>query len=78
MRISELRRLMVDEFGEAYAGSVAADHHLAALGGRTVDEAVAAGQDPRAVWLALCDSVGIPESRRLGKDRPLRRDGRVD
>lgn len=74
MRVSELRRLMDDEFGSSYASSVAADHRMAAIGGRTVDEAVADGLEPRSVWLALCDSYDIPQARRLGKDRPLRRD----
>lgn len=74
MRLSALRRLMADEFGEHYAASVAADHTMAALGGRTVDDAVAAGVEPRVVWEALCDSFDVPAERRLGRDRPLRRD----
>ncbi|AKT52198.1 DUF3046 domain-containing protein [Arsenicicoccus sp. oral taxon 190] len=78
MRVSELKRLLDDEFGASYASSVAADHQMGALGGRTVDQAVAAGIDPRTIWLALCDSYDIPPERRLGKDRPLRRDAPLD
>jgi hypothetical protein len=40
-------------FGEAYAPSVAADQVLATLGGRTVNEALAAGEQTVTVWRAV-------------------------
>lgn len=69
MRLSEFWELMNDEFGEAYATSLAGRHLLHALGDRTVNEALEAGEPPRTVWVALCDDMGVPESRRLGVDR---------
>ena len=78
MRLSDLRRLLDEEFGPGYAPTVAADHRISGLGSRTADEAVADGAQPRTVWLALCDDFEVPESRRLGRDRPLRRDAPLD
>lgn len=59
--------LMDDEFGPAYASTLARDHVLGALGGATAQQAIEAGEPPRAVWAALCDDFDVPESRRLGK-----------
>jgi hypothetical protein len=42
------------------------------VGGRTAVEALRAGQNPRAVWLAVCEMQDVPQERRLGKDRPLK------
>lgn len=64
--MSHFWTLMEDEFGPAYAGSLARDHVLGALGNRTVLQAIADGEPPRAVWEALCDDMGVPEERRLG------------
>ena len=64
---------MNDEFGESYAVSLASRHLLHALGDRTVNEALDAGEPPRTVWLALCDDMGVPEHRRLGVDRKPQR-----
>jgi hypothetical protein len=69
VRLSKFWELMNDEFGEAYATSLASRHLLHALGDRTVNEALEAGEPPRTVWVALCDDMGVPESRRLGVDR---------
>ena len=69
VRLSRFWELMNDEFGEAYASSLARQHHVGALGDRTVLEALDAGESPRSVWLALCDDMDVPESRRLGVDR---------
>ncbi|WP_270887663.1 DUF3046 domain-containing protein [Pedococcus sp. 5OH_020] len=69
MRLSKFWELMNDEFGEAYAGSLARHHVLAALGDRTPEQALAAGESPRRVWQALCDDMDVPEARRLGVER---------
>ena len=63
---------MAEEFGEAYAGSLARTQHLTALEGRTAEQALAAGVAPRAVWTALCDQMDVPEARRHGRDLPPR------
>ena len=68
MRISHFWTLMNDEFGEAYAPTLARRHVLGVLGGRTVLEALDEGVHPRVVWLALCDDMDVPQERRFGRD----------
>lgn len=63
---------MDEEFGEAYSRSLAATQALTAFGGRTVAELIDAGEPPRRVWEALTEQMGVPEERRLGRDRPIR------
>lgn len=72
MRVSEFWRLMDGEFGSASGRHLAATMSLTALGSRTADDALAAGEDPRDVWLAVCRMKDVPESRWLGEDVPLR------
>ncbi|WP_369052970.1 DUF3046 domain-containing protein [Kineococcus terrestris] len=72
MRHSEFWTLVEDEFGAAYGRSLAADQVLLALEDRTPRQALDAGVDPKAVWLALCEAMDVPPERRLGKD-PARR-----
>jgi hypothetical protein len=55
---------MNDEFGPVRAAAVSRDHVLADLGGRTVEQALEAGIDPRKVWLAVCDAYDVPLKRR--------------
>jgi hypothetical protein len=55
---------MEDHFGEGYARSVARDHVLARLGGRTVEQAIAAGEPTRKVWRAVCDEFEVPARKR--------------
>jgi len=74
MRISQFWTLMDDEFGAAYAPTLARHHVLGVLGGRTVLEALDQGEHPRVVWLALCDDMDVPQERRLGRDTTPRRD----
>src|ERR1700722_6640841 len=62
--------LMRAEFGEAYAESVAKDYVLSGLGGRTVNKALADGEDAKVVWRAVCDTFNIPESFRKKASRP--------
>ncbi|WP_194397984.1 DUF3046 domain-containing protein [Microbacterium atlanticum] len=68
MRRSEFHRAVSDEFG-ARAGAVVTDLVLSAVGGRTAADAIAAGVDPREVWLALCDELDVPAERRYGVGR---------
>ena len=68
MRLSDFWRLMDDEFGAAYARSLARDHVLGALGNRTALEALESGVKPRETWLALCADMDVPMERRLGKE----------
>jgi len=66
VRLTEFRGLMQAQFGPLRAPSVAQDHVFAALDGRTADEALAAGEDPKVVWLAVCDDFDIVGSLRFG------------
>jgi hypothetical protein len=58
---------MDDEFGTGYARTVARDQVVAALGGRTAEEALAAHVPPRDVWFALCEVMDVPQERRWGR-----------
>ena len=55
---------MDDKFGALYAQSYAADQVIAELGYRTVRDALAAGEDAKAVWRAVCDATAAPDSER--------------
>ena len=74
MRRSEFDRAVAGEFG-ARANAVVTDLFLSQVGGRTAAEAIAAGVDPREVWLALCEELDVPPERRYGVGRlePRRR-----
>jgi hypothetical protein len=65
---------MDDEFGAAYSRVLGSSLVLARVGGRTADQALAAGINPREVWLAVCDVQDVPPERRLGRDAKPRRD----
>jgi hypothetical protein len=68
VRHSDFWRLMDDEFGAAYARTLAGDQVIAALGDRTPAQALADGVRPRDVWDAVCDALHVPPERRLGVD----------
>ena len=67
MRMSDFWALMDDEFGAAYAHSLARDHVLGALGNRTSLQALESGVTPREAWLALCADMDVPAERWLGQ-----------
>jgi hypothetical protein len=73
VRHSEFWQLLEDEFGASYAPTVARDVVVEALGGRTAEQALAAGARPREVWSALCDVMQVPADRRWGRDPRDRR-----
>jgi hypothetical protein len=64
MRLTEFWVRMREQFGAAYAESVAKDYVLSNLGGRTVNNALADGEDAKVVWRAVCESFSLPESLR--------------
>jgi hypothetical protein len=49
------------QFGESYAESVAKDFVIAGLGDRTVNQALADGEDVKTVWRAVCDAFRLPD-----------------
>jgi DUF3046 family protein len=64
VRLTNFWDRMRAQFGEAYAASVAQDYVLAGMGGRTVNQALADGEDVRAVWRAVCDAFELPDRLR--------------
>jgi hypothetical protein len=49
------------QFGEAYAASVAQDYVIAALGDRTVNQALSDGVAVVTVWRGICEAFELPE-----------------
>ncbi|HMO10762.1 MAG TPA: DUF3046 domain-containing protein [Actinotalea sp.] len=72
MRYSEFWDAAEDVFGEQLGRVLVQEQVLGVLGDRTAAQALDAGADPRAVWVALCDAMEVPPSRRWGPDRPSR------
>jgi hypothetical protein len=64
VRLTAFWEKMRAQFGEAYADSVAKDHVLAGLGSRTVNQALADGEDVKAIWRAVCEAFRVPERLR--------------
>ena len=64
MRLTEFWARMKEQFGDVYAESLAKDYVLSNLGGRTVNKALADGEDPKVVWHAVCDTFNVPDSLR--------------
>jgi len=60
VRLTEFWRRMELVFGTDYARSWAKDFSLAALGDRTVDNALASGADTKDVWRAVCEHADVP------------------
>ncbi len=74
MKRSEFHRAVEAEFG-AGASALMHDLVLSGVGRRTAAEALAAGEAPRTIWLALCAEMDVPENRRhgVGRVEPRRR-----
>jgi hypothetical protein len=64
VRLTEFWEKMRAQFGDTYAESLAKDYVLAALGSRTVNQALADGEDTKVVWRAVCEAFRIPERKR--------------
>ena len=63
MRLTQFRELVEEQFGPVRGASLVVDHVLTGLGGRTAEQAIADGVDPRAVWWALCSDFDGPRDR---------------
>ena len=55
---------MESRYGAAYARSYAADQVLSTLGSRTVERALADGDDVKSVWRAVCEAEDVPAAER--------------
>ncbi|GAA0997149.1 MULTISPECIES: DUF3046 domain-containing protein [Nocardiopsidaceae] len=64
MRLTAFWNNMHQQFGEAYAQSLAKDYVIEGLGSRTVQQALADGASPKEVWRAVCDAFDLPFSVR--------------
>jgi hypothetical protein len=62
--MTQFRELMTGEFGTPRAETLSDSHVFAELGGRTVDQALRAGEDPKRVWRSVCDAFSVPAERR--------------
>ena len=60
MRLTDFWERMAEFFGVTYAESVAKDHVLSTLGERTVEKALADGEDAKVVWRAVCEAFTVP------------------
>jgi hypothetical protein len=61
---TELWARLEDVLGVTYARSWASMYVISDLGGRTVDEALAAGYSPKEVWRAVWAALDLPARER--------------
>lgn len=64
VRITMFRSRMAEEFGRIRGETLAADHVMGALGGRTANQAIGDGVAVKDVWRAICAEFGVPPERR--------------
>jgi hypothetical protein len=64
MRHTEFWARMEHALGASYARTWSREHVLADLGGRTVSEALEAGETPKRVWQAVWRALGLPPTER--------------
>jgi len=64
MRHTEFWARMELVLGTSYARVWAQQQVLSALNGRTVDQALAAGEPPKLVWRAVAEALSLPQSQR--------------
>ncbi len=67
MRLSQFSELMVDEFGQDQTNYLLQDLVLGELADRTANQALADGEDPKDIWLAICRATSVPKSRWHGQ-----------
>ncbi|MEU5878465.1 DUF3046 domain-containing protein [Spirillospora sp. NPDC047279] len=61
MRLTVFWDRMNQQFGEAYAQSVAKDYVIAELKGRTVEQALADGEPAKRIWAAVVATFDVPQ-----------------
>ena len=64
MRHTEFWARMEQVLGPSYAPIWARQQVIADLGGRTVEQALEAGEPPKRVWRAVAEALSLPESQR--------------
>lgn len=68
MRFREFWLLVDDVLGPAQGRALTHELVIGALGNKTAEQALDEGVEPRDVWHALCDELGIPDAQRWGSD----------
>ncbi|WP_328354472.1 DUF3046 domain-containing protein [Mycobacterium sp. NBC_00419] len=63
MRLTEFNELVEAQFGSVRGSSLVVDHVLTKLGGRTAEQALEAGVEPREIWRALCADFDVPRDQ---------------
>lgn len=61
---------MTEEFGLAYSQVLLNDLTLAKFNDKTAATLIAEGEDPRVVWLELCQINEVPKERWHGRNTP--------
>jgi hypothetical protein len=64
MRLTDFWERMRGQFGSSYADSLARDHVLSQLGGRTITQALEDGEPAQQVWRAVCETFDVPARNR--------------
>ena len=64
VRHTEFWARMEASLGPAYARVWAQQQVLGELGGRTVEQALEAGESPKTVWRAVWSTLGLPAAER--------------
>jgi len=68
VRYREFWDLVDDVLGRAQGRVMVAELVVGGLDGRTAQQALDDGVDPRDVWHALCDELDVPDPQRWGTD----------
>lgn len=61
MRLTDFWERLTEVLGPGYVASWANDHVITELGGRTVNQAIAAGIDTKDIWRAVCRVTQVPD-----------------
>jgi hypothetical protein len=64
VRLTEFWARMRAQFGDVYSQSVAKDFVFEKLNGRTIERALADGEDTKLVWRAVVDTFDVPQRLR--------------
>ena len=59
MRLTDFWERMEQALGASYAKSWATDFHIPDLSGRTVEQALAEGEDTLVIWRAVHKTLGL-------------------
>jgi hypothetical protein len=54
VRLTDFWARLEEAFGPGYAASIARDQVLSQLDGRTIEQALASGEQTHVVWRAVC------------------------